>query len=153
MISHSLYEFKNVQRQRIFKQNRIILISSGLIEFWCFGLPVALGKGQVGMGVSGGIWGHGVSPHTHMHTHACTCTHAPLYIYRNCKWPPTWRQPCLACLTCMCVCVCMHACTCMCVHACMGHPLTHIHTHFHSYPPIHYPPRGDPRNQFKFDNT
>ena len=42
--------------------NRIefILISSGLIEFWYFGLPVALGREQVG----GGVWGHeGVSPH------------------------------------------------------------------------------------------
>ena len=85
-----------------------------------------------------------VSPHT--------CTHAHLYMYRNCKWPPTWRHPCLACLTCMCVCVC--ACMCMCVHACMhGTPPTY------PYPPpppsTHLPPpRGwTPRNHLKFDNT
>ena len=90
----------------------------------------------------GGIWGHGwVSPHT------CTCTHAHLYMYRNCKWPPTWRHPCLACLTCACV----HVSMCMCV--CMGHPSTH------PYPPpppsTHPPPpQGvDPRNHLKFDNT
>ena len=51
VISYSLYEFGNVQRQRIFKQNRIILISSRLIEFWCFGLPAALGvRGVYGGG-------------------------------------------------------------------------------------------------------
>ena len=88
----------------------------------------------------GGRWmrGHlgawGVSPH--MYTH--TCTHTHLYMYRNCKWPPTWRHPCLACLTCMCV----HAC------ACMGHP---PHTHTHPHTP---PPQGvDPHNHLKFDNT
>ena len=93
----------------------------------------------------GGIYGaFGVSPHT------CTCTHAHLYMYRNCKWPLTWRHPCLACLTCMCVHVCVYACMCMCV--CMGHP-TPPHTHTHPHPPIH-PPRGvDPQNHLKFDNT
>ena len=68
-----------------------------------------------------GVWGHGGVPtHVHMmcmHAHACT------HMYRNCKWLPTWRHPCLSCLTCICVCV--HAHMCMCMHACMGHPLTH----------------------------
>ena len=82
VFSYSLYEFRNVQRSRIFKQNRIISISSGLIEFCCFGLPAALGRGQVGGGGVRGIWGHGgVSPHTrtrtrmhaHAHTHMYTC--------------------------------------------------------------------------------
>ena len=46
--------------------NRIISISSRVIEFWCFWLPAALGGGW--MGVRGG-WG--VPPtHVHMHTHA-----------------------------------------------------------------------------------
>ena len=51
--------------------NRIISISSRLIEFWCFGLPAALGVG-------GGLGG---APHTcaHacscMHVHACTHAH------------------------------------------------------------------------------
>ena len=80
----------------------------------------------------GGIWGHRGCPHTHAH----------LYMYRNYKWPPTWRHPCLACLTCM----CMHACMCV-------HPPTH------PYPPpspsTHLPPlQGlDPQNHLKFDNT
>ena len=85
----------------------------------------------------GGIWGHGVSPHT------CTYTH--LYMYRNCKWPPTWRHPCLACLTCM----CMHACACV-------HAWDTFHTPIPTPTPSTHPPppRGvDPRNHLKFDNT
>ena len=83
--------------KRIFKQNRIISISSGLIEFCCFGLPAALGRGQVGGGLSGASGGMGgVPPHMHMHAHACTRTYTHVYMYRNCKWPPTWRHPCLA---------------------------------------------------------
>ena len=55
----------------------IISISSGLIEFWCFGLPAALGRGQVG---GGGIWGHGgVSPQTHTHTHMHAHAHTHIY--------------------------------------------------------------------------
>ena len=125
----------------MFKQNRIISISSGLIEFWCFGLPAALGRGQVGGGAS---WGMGVSPHTCTHT----CTHAHLYMYRNCKWPPTWRHPCLACLTCMCMHTCMH------VHACMHR--TPLHTPIPTPTPSTHlpPPQGvDPRNHLKFNNT
>ena len=57
--------------------NLIISISSGLIEFWCFGLPAALGKGQVGGEASGGMGG---CPHTHAYT--CASTHAHLYMYR-----------------------------------------------------------------------
>ena len=73
VISYSLYEFGNVQRLRILKQNRIISISSGLIEFCCFGLPVALGRGQVGGGCQGylGAW-WSVPQYTHMHAHAHT---------------------------------------------------------------------------------
>ena len=53
--------------------NRIISISSRLIEFWCFGLPAALGVG--------GGWG---LPPTHM------CTHAHAHVVNmiiSCKWP------------------------------------------------------------------
>ena len=60
-----------------------------------------------------GAWGCHYT-HTHMHAHTCK------RMYRNCKWPPTWRHPCLSCLTCMCMCGCMHACVhmhvCACVH-------------------------------------
>ena len=56
-------------------QNRIILISSRVIEFWCFRLPAALrgwGVGGFGWGVVGG------APHTCMcmHTHTNTHMHA-----------------------------------------------------------------------------
>ena len=98
----------------------------------------------------GGIWGHWGCPNTHTHAnmyvHACTHTHAHLYMYRNCKWPLTWRHPCLACLTCMCVCV--H--TCVCVHACMhGTPPTHSYP---CPPPATHPPpprRVDPQISLK----
>ena len=99
------------------------------------------------MGESGGMGG--VLTHMHMHAHTHTCTQAHLYMYRNCKWLPTWRHPCLACLTCMCV----HAC--MYVHACMHAwdtphtpmPTPTLSTHLP-------PPQGvDPRNHLKFDNT
>ena len=105
------------------------------------------GEGAGGWGASGGM--EGVPTHMHMDTR--TCTHAHLYMYRNCKWPPTWRHPCLACLTWMCMCACV--CACVCMHACMGHPPTHP---YQPPPPsTHLPaPQGvDPRNHLKFDNT
>ena len=75
-------------------------------------------------GVSGclgasGAWG--MSPHTNTCTHTYADTHK--YMYRNCKWLPTWRHPCLSCLTCMCMstymCVHVYACVCMCMHVCV----------------------------------
>ena len=48
----------------------------------------------------GGVWEHGGCHH--MHTHACK------HMYRNCKWPLTWRHPCLSCLACMRVHVCVY---------------------------------------------
>ena len=107
VINYSLYDFRNVLRWRIFKQNQNILISSRLIEFWCFGLPVALRRGRW-VGVSGAMGG--IPTHVHMHMHAHTCTHAHVCMYRNCKWLLTWRHPCLSCLACMWMCGCMHAC-------------------------------------------
>ena len=103
----------------IFKQNRIILISSRLTKFWCFGLPAALGRRQVGEGVSGGM---GVSPHacTHMYTH--------VYIYRNLQISADMEESMFIIFT---TCMYMHACMC----AGMGHP-PHTHTHPHSHPPI-----------------
>ena len=47
----------------------------------------------MGGGVSGGMGG--VPTCTHMHAHA----HTHVHMYRNCKWLPTWRHPCLTCLT------------------------------------------------------
>ena len=81
--------------------------------------PCGLGEGTNDWGAS---WDMGVS------THMCTCmhAHADTHMYWNCKWPPSWRHPCLSCLTCMCV----H------VHVCMGCP----HTPTPTPTPIHSPP-------------
>ena len=86
-----------------------------------------------------GAWG-GVPTHMRTHVHARTCTHAHLYMYRNCKWPPTWRHPCLACLACL---TCMYVGACMRVHACMHG--TSPHTPIPTPTPIHLsatPPGG-----------
>ena len=106
---------------------------------------VALGGG-VGGGVCGGGFG-GLLPHMHMHVHACIHMHAHVYMYRNCKWPPLWRHPCLSCLTCICMRAYMHVHACMCVHVhvCMGHPPTHPHPP-HANPPTPTP-QGNPQNQ------
>ena len=106
------------------------------------------------MGVVGGC------PHTHahawacIHVHACMCRHAHACMVNmviSCKWLPplgeTLRIPCD--VICAYVCMCMHACTCM--YVCVGGipyhppPTTYIHP-----PPT---PRGDPRNQSKFNST
>ena len=113
--------------------NRIELsrLAQDLLNFGVLGSLRLWGGGRR---VGGHLGAWGVSPHT------CTCTrtYAHLYMYRNCKWPPTWRHPCLACLTCM----CMHAC----VHAWDIPP--HPHTHPHPHLPIHHPPRGvNPRKE------
>ena len=79
----------------------------------------------------GGVLGNGGCPHMH----ACTHTHAHVYMYRNCKWPPTWRHPCLACLS-WTTCMSMHVC--MSVHACVhGTPPTHPYP---PHPPSTHPP-------------
>ena len=53
-----------------------IKISSRLIEFWCFGLPAALGEGAYGWGASEGM---GVSPH--MCIHMCMHAHALMHMH------------------------------------------------------------------------
>ena len=130
--------------------NRIELsrLVQDLVNFGVLGSLRFWGGGRWVGGVSRGIWGHGGVPTCmHMHAHTQTCMHAHVYMYRNCKWPPTWRHPCLSCLTCM----CMHAY--VCVHVCMHGTLTHtpVPTPLSS---THLPPpRGDPQNQLKFNNT
>ena len=51
--------------------NRIELsqLVQDLLNFWCFGLPAALGRGR-SVGASGGMGGD--ATHTHMHAHAHT---------------------------------------------------------------------------------
>ena len=112
--------------------NRIKL-SQLVQDLWNFGVLGSLqlggGAGGWGGGVSGSIWGHGGGVPTcmYMHMHARTCMHTHVYMYRNCKWPPTLRHPCLACLS-WSTCMCVHACVCMCMCVCMGHPPTPIPT-------------------------
>ena len=69
--------------------NRIELsqLVQDLLNFGVLG-SLQLWGGARWVGERLGAWG---CPHTH------TCTHTHLYMYRNCKWPPTWRHPCLAC--------------------------------------------------------
>ena len=129
--------------------NRIELsqLVQELLKFGVLGSLRLWGGGRwVGgcLGVSGGMGGC-----PHMHTHARTCTHTHV---KNCKWPPAWRHPCLACLTCMCVRACMRAHVCACVHAWDTPP---THPYLPPPPSTHLPtPRGvDPRNHLKFDNT
>ena len=133
-------EVKNLQTESNYLDK---LRTYGILVFWA---PLwLLGMGQMGGGYLR-IW-EGVPTHVHMH------------MYRNCKWPPSWRHPFLSCLTWM----CMH------VHVCMGcpHTLTPTPTPIHPpYPytptstpstptlpiythlyPIHTSPRGDPQNQ------
>ena len=76
----------------------------------------------------GGVWRHLGAWRMSPHMCTWTCMHAHVYMYRNCKWPPTWRHPCLSCLTCMwvCVCLCMHGC--MNVHSAWGTPHTHTNS-------------------------
>ena len=113
------------------KQNRIISISSRLIEFWCFGLPAALGVGGAGwMGVGdgwggwvdGGGWGG--APHTCAHPRACTDTHA-----RTCMHGKHDNSMQMAApiefgeipgipYDVICVCACVHVR--VCVHVCGG---------------------------------
>ena len=131
--NYSLYGFRSVQRYWIFKQNQTISISSELIEFWCFGLPAALGNRQVG----GGIWGHGrVSPHT--------CTHMyTLKSYKKLQMTANMEASMFimftTCLMCMCVCMCAH----VCMHG------TPPHTHTHPHPHICHPPGGGPLELIK----
>ena len=97
-----------------------------------------------------GLWKHlgawGLSPHActcmHMHTHTCKC------MYRNCKWPPTWRHPCLSCLTCMCVHACVHVHAFVCA---WDTPYTPIPDPTSIHPST--TPWGDPQNWSKFNNT
>ena len=59
--------------------NGNISISSGLIEFWCFGLPVAVGDGGrwVRCGVVGGAPTH-VHVHASMHIYTLNMIISPL---------------------------------------------------------------------------
>ena len=76
-----------------------------------------------------GVWEYlgewGIPTCMHMYEHAITCTHTHVYMYRNCKWLPTWKHPCLSCLSFL---------TCMCMHVYIAHS---THTLITTPTPIH----------------
>ena len=87
------------------------------MEFWCFGLPAALG---VGGWVYGGGGCLGGAPHTR--AHARTCTHAHAHTCARGKHDnfmqmaaPIGEIPGNSLWCHMHVRVCVHACTCMCM--------------------------------------
>ena len=91
------------------------------IEFWCFGLPAALGVGGVGG------WG---CPHT--------CTHAHAHMVNmiiSCKWLPPLGESLGIPYDVICMCVHAHACACG-----WGTP-SHHPPPPSTHPP---PPRGTP---------
>ena len=111
--------------------NRIELsrLVQDLLNFGVLASLQLLGRGQM-IGMHLGTWG--------VSTHMCTCmhAHAHTHMYWNCKWPPSWRHPCLTC-----ICVHLHACMCM---SAWGPP-----THQHPPEPqsTHHIPWMDPWNQ------
>ena len=102
--------------------NRIQLsrLVKDLLNFGVLGCLWLWGGGRWVRGCLGASGDMGVSPHT------CTHTHTHAHMYRNCKWLPTWRHPCLACLSCS-TCMCMCVCACMCAWDTPPHPHTHPH--------------------------
>ena len=76
--------FRGTESSNIIELSQLV---PRLIEFWCFGLPVALGVG--GWVDMGGGW-LGNAP-THVHMHTCMCTHAHTCMVNmiiSCKWQP-----------------------------------------------------------------
>ena len=110
------------------------MFSSRLIEFWCFGLPVTLGRGQVGGDVWRHLWACGVSLHTC--THMCMHTHMYTYteIANGCQHGGTHVYHVYH--ACGCVCTCMH------VHVCAW--CTPPHTPKPIHPPAN-PQGGTPK--------
>ena len=118
------------------------MISSRLIEFWCFGLPAALGVG--GWVDGGGGWLEG-APHTC--AHARTCMHGKHDNSMQMGAPSGFGEiPGIPYDV-------MHAC--VRVHMCGG-TLSTPPTPIDPPTPIHTPPPprvGDPQNQSKFNST
>ena len=126
----------------MFKQNRIILISSRVIEFWCFWLLGSWGWGGGWMGVGGG-WG-GAPTHVHMHVHARICMHGKHGNFMQMAAPIGFGE--ILGIPYDVICTCVHA------HACAhgwGAP-SHHPPPPSTHPP---PPRGDPQNHSKFNST
>ena len=112
-----------------------------LIEFWCFGLPAALGVGGLGR------WGWGVvggcPPHmctcTCTHAHACTCMHGKHDNSMQMAAPIRFGEIPGIPYDVICACGCVR----VRVHMCRGDPVTTPHPH----PPI--PQGGEPPESVK----
>ena len=107
-IKPSQYEYRSVDRSQIFKQNSIIVIHSSFITFIVICDLQLWGRGRW----VGGYLEYGGVSYTHAHTHACMHLDAKIYIYKICKWLPSW----VSCMwvwdipnTCACTCPCMWA--------------------------------------------
>ena len=97
------------------------------IEFWCFGLPAALGVG----GLGGWGWGGGKGvPPTHMHMHTRTCMRGKHDNSMQMAAPIGFGE--IPGIPYDVICAC--ACVCMCT--CVGDPVTILHPH----PPTPQPP-------------
>ena len=97
------------------------------------------------------LWGWGVvggAPHPCAHACMCTHAHACMHIYMLnmiisiANGSPHWGNPFEFPMMSY---ACVHACMCMCVGGTLSPSPTTIHP-----PPT---PRGDPRNQSKFNST
>ena len=139
--------FKSKESSNRIELSRLV---QELLNFGVFG-PVQLWGVGGWVNVGGGGWG--MSPtHVHMHTHACTCTHVHACVVNmiiSCKWPPPLGESLGIPYDVIHTCTCVHVCACMCMCTCVGAPSHHPQP-TSTHPP---PPRGDPRNQSKFNST
>ena len=104
------------------------------LVFWT---PCSSGGG--GWMDGGGRWLGGTPIHMHMYTHAHV-----LNMIISCKWPPPLGESLGIPYDVICMWVCVHAHVCAHVWEAPSH---------HPPPPSTHPPRGDPRNQSKFNST
>ena len=117
------------------------LLNFGVFGFlWLLGVGLFLGGG----GVVGGC------PYTCAHKCACMHAHASMVnMVISCKWPPHWGNPWefpMMSYTHACACTCMQAHACAHGWGCaLSPPPTPI--------PHPRPPRGDPKNNSKFNST
>ena len=125
--------------------NRIELsrLVQDLLNFGVLGSLRLWGWGGGWMGVVGGYPPH-MCTHTRTHAHACVVS-----MIISCKWPPPLGESLEIPYDVIRACACVHIRACTCVCTCVGctlspppPPSTHLPT-----------PRGDPRNQSKFNST
>ena len=129
--------------------NRIKLsqLVQDLLNFGVLGSLWLWGWGWVD---DGGGW-LGVPP-THVHVHGCTHRHAHTCVINmiiSCKWLPPLGESLGIPYDVICMYACVHVCACTCMCTCVGGTLSPPPP-TSTKPPT---PRGDPRNQSKFNST